>query len=93
LTEQENKKHKKVTFKQIKKSEDDIFAVDSQTFYVKSSDPSKEPYMIFHEQTEYIDRWLCDCMDFTMKLTDDSKNPNCKHINRVIEKIGKQSPV
>ncbi len=85
---EERKKHKIRTFKQIMKSEDNIIPVDSQTFYVKSeSDPKKEPYMVFHEVTEYRDRWLCDCMNFVMNIVDaNSPTPNCKHIRAIKER-------
>ncbi|HTH23002.1 MAG TPA: hypothetical protein VL854_12360 [Nitrososphaeraceae archaeon] len=84
---EEKKKHKKVTFKQIKKSEDDIHVVDSATYYVKSeTDPEREPYFVYNSINI---GWTCDCMDFTMKMRDDGKNPYCKHIKKVIERISK----
>ena len=53
---------------------DDITRVDSQTFYVKGSQP--DPYMVFNSENE---GWLCDCMSFVMNMTD-SGNKECKHI-------------
>jgi len=76
------KKDKKpaVTFKKINKSEDDITQVDQYTFYVKSSDPKQEPYFVYREHINK-DRWLCDCMDFVMNMTDTTTK-ECKHIFR-----------
>ena len=79
------KKNKKpvTTFKAIKRSENPITRIDQYTFYVKSSDPKKEPYFVYKEHIHH-DRWLCDCLNFVMNLKDvNSPTHICKHINMV----------
>ena len=76
-------KHKKQYFRQMSKEE--ITRVDQDTFYVPSKDAEMkgEPYMVFHE-TVNRDRWLCDCMYFTMNIVDSNGPvPDCKHINTI----------
>lgn len=77
------KKDKKpiVSLKKIQKSKDDITQVDAKTFYVKSSDPEKEPYFVYNSINE---GWLCECMDFIIHLPDEGKpmQHKCKHILR-----------
>ena len=73
-------KKKATSFKLLKKSTDDITQIDSQTYYHKSSDPDKEPYMVFHSQNG---SWLCDCMAFVMNIQDDGKGKECKHVTRI----------
>ena len=80
----EKKKKKVVSLKKIRKGENMIEQIDSQTFYVKSSDPQKDPYMVFNSDKK---SWLCDCMDFVMSLTDTETNPECKHIKMCKTKI------
>lgn len=79
----EKKKFKPITFKQIKKSEKMVIKEDANTFYVKSSDPKKEPYFVYHDLD---DRWLCDCMNFVMNLPVSGRliTHKCKHINMVL---------
>jgi predicted nucleic acid-binding Zn finger protein len=64
-------KHKPKSFKKM----DDIEQVDSQTYYVKGSNP--EPYMVFNSIHE---GWCCDCMNFTLNIDDSGKGKDCKHI-------------
>ena len=66
---------KKIKILRKLKPTDEIIKRDDQTFYVPSSDPEKEPYMVFHSQSG---KWFCDCMDFVMG------NLNCKHIKRAV---------
>jgi hypothetical protein len=80
----EKKKKKIRSLKKIRQGENMIEEVDAQTFYVKSSDPDKDPYMVFNSEKK---SWLCDCMDFVMSLTDTETNPKCKHIKMVQEKL------
>jgi hypothetical protein len=83
----ETKKKKAiVSIKKLKKSDNDITAVDSVTFYVKSSEPDKEPYMVFNSISK---GFLCDCMSFVMNLEDSGKNKGCKHITKVLAYIEK----
>ena len=65
---------KKIKILRKLKPTDEIIKRDDQTFYVPSSDPEKEPYMVFNSLSK---GWLCDCLDFVMG------NLNCKHIQRV----------
>lgn len=74
------KKKKTTSFKSINKSDNDITQIDSQTYYHKSSDPDKEPYMVFRSNGK---GFLCDCMSFVMSMTDTNSNPECKHIVRI----------
>lgn len=78
----DKKKLPKTTFKKIKKSDSLIQRQDQNTFYVKSSDPEKDPYFVFKSINE---GWLCDCMSFVMSLTDDGHSPECKHIRLIKE--------
>ena len=80
------KKDKKpiVSLKKIQKSDNEVTRIDQYTFYVKSSNPKQEPYFVYKEHMNR-DRWLCDCMHFTMMLTDDNHSPDCKHILRCKE--------
>ena len=77
MSEPRKPKRKVTTFKQINKNESDIVKIDSQTYYVKGSQP--EPYMVFHSINE---GWLCDCMNFVMNMTDAGNKP-CKHIKKI----------
>ena len=70
-----------VSIKKIQKSDNEVTRVDANTFYVKSSDPEKEPYMVFNSMNE---GWLCDCMHFVMSLQDDGHTPPCKHIKKCL---------
>ena len=80
-------KKKPIIFEsKLKKSKDDITQVDANTFYVKSSDPDKDPYFIYHDMN---DRWLCECMDFIIHLPDDGMpvTHKCKHILRCMLRV------
>ena len=72
------KKKPIVSLKKIQKSASDITQVDANTYYVKSSDPEKEPYFVYNSINI---GWTCDCMDFTMNITDTATK-ECKHIFR-----------
>lgn len=72
----DKKKLPKITFKKMKKQDSPIIRQDQNTFYVKSSDPEKEPYFVYNSINE---GWLCDCMDFVMNITDTTTK-ECKHI-------------
>ena len=90
---EQKKKLKVTTFKKIKKSDNPITQIDSQSWYVKSErDPSKEPYLVFNSNSK---GFLCDCMNFVMKIEDSGKTINCKHILMVKQKfhISEQSKV
>jgi len=84
----ENNKKKVITFKKLKKSENQIEQWDSLTFYVKSqSNPEKNPYFVYNSMGK---GWLCDCMYFVMNLTDDGKSKPCKHIKMVQDMLSKK---
>ena len=70
------KKHK--ILRKLKPT-DEIIKRDDQTFYVPSSDPEKEHYMVFHSQNG---KWFCDCMAFTFNDKED-----CKHIIRIKSEV------
>jgi len=75
-------KHKKI---KLSKLGDGITQIDSQSWYVKSErDPNKEPYLVFNSNSK---GWLCDCMNFVMKIEDSGKTINCKHILMVKQKF------
>jgi len=79
----EKKPKKAITYKKLKKSENQIEQWDALTFYVKSqSNPTKNPYFIYNSMGK---GWLCDCMYFVMNLTDDGHTKPCKHIEKVKE--------
>ena len=69
------------------KSDKDVFHEDVNTYYVKSSDPKKEPYMVYNSINE---GFLCDCMAFVMNMTGDGavEQYQCKHILKVKEIYG-----
>lgn len=78
------KKRPKTKFSKLK---DDITKIDEVTYYVKGSEP--EPYMVYKDLDN---RWLCDCMDWTVVLMKKNKGkdqkkeleiPECKHVIRV----------
>lgn len=63
----------------------EISREDENTFFHPSTDPERkgEDYMVYHEH-ENRDRWLCDCMHFTMNVRDaNSPTPDCKHIRNI----------
>jgi len=77
----ENKKKiTKITIKKIMQDAEPIIRRDADTFYVKSSNPLKEPWFVFRDRHG---NWYCDCPDFYYKLPGEGKKPtyHCKHIN------------
>ena len=78
MTDNKKPKHKPQSFRRMK---DDITRIDEKTFYVKSSDPEKEPYMVFNSANKGL---ICDCMAFVMNIEDNGNTKECKHIKRVI---------
>ena len=70
---------KKIKILRKLKPTDQIIKRDDQTFYVPSSDPEKEPYMVFNSLSK---GWMCDCLDFTIHL--NIHRYECKHIKRAI---------
>lgn len=58
----------------------DIERIDEKTFYVKSSQPDKEPYMVFKSENK---GWVCDCPNWYYNLDDHDKSIDCKHIKRI----------
>ena len=73
-------KKKKIKVQSFRKMKDDITRIDTNTFYVKSSDPDREPYMVFNSISKGL---LCDCMDFVMNIEDNGNTKLCKHILRI----------
>lgn len=71
---------KKRPITKFSKLEDQVTRIDEKTFYVKSSDPEKEPYMVFHSQNK---GWVCDCMSFVMNIKDNWETKHCKHISLI----------
>jgi hypothetical protein len=63
-------KRKITTYKKIK-ANDGPTQIDANTFYVKSIDPDKDPYMVIRDLKN---RWICDCGSL-----------NCRHIQQVKE--------
>ena len=55
----------------------DIERIDSQTYYVKGSQP--EPYMVYNSINI---GWTCDCMNFVLNI-QDGKKYECKHILKI----------
>lgn len=74
------KKKKVVSFSKIK----EITRVDEKSFYVPSSDPEKEPYLVFNSVNK---GWLCDCLAFVVNIEDNGNTKRCKHINRIIQEF------
>ena len=52
---------------------------DANTFYVKSSDPEKEPYFVYRSEKEHMG-WFCDCMWYQIHERPSPPSPDCKHI-------------
>ena len=69
-------KHKAKSFKKMS----DIEKVDDKTFYVKSSQPDKEPYMVFNSINI---GWTCDCLSFVYNIDDAQRSKDCKHITLI----------
>ncbi len=90
------KKTKAISLKNLRKSDSDIFQVDSNTYYARSSKVDEEGKSIWYyvyystgNENQEGKGWLCDCMSYIMKMRDDGKNPHCKHITKIIEKYKK----
>ena len=77
----DKKKHKAKSFKKMA----DIERVDEKTFYVKSSNPEQEPYMVFNSQSK---GFICDCLSFVYNIEDNGNTRECKHIARVKKEFG-----
>jgi len=85
----EKKTKKAITYKKLKKSENQIEQWDALTFYVKSqSNPTRDPYFIYNSMGK---GWLCECMYFVMNLKDYGPNPECNHIKMVKEFLKKKN--
>ncbi len=87
MSTENKKKISKITIKKIMQDAEPIIRRDADTFYVRSSDPLKEPWFVFRDKYGH---WYCDCPDFYYKLPGEGKKPvyNCKHILRCVLSFG-----